>query len=57
MTPETIATGRDILLSEMIRQLEQDGTIVSTAERDRMREVLTDSVVREMLVVIACGDD
>ena len=57
MTPETIATGRDILLSEMIRQLEQDGTIVSTAERDRMREILTDSVVREILVAIACWDD
>ena len=57
MTPETSATRRDILLSEMIRQLEQDGTIVSTAERDRRREVLTDSVVREMLVAIACWDD
>ena len=57
MPPETIATGRDILLSEMIRQLEQDGTIVSTAERDRIREVLTDTVVREMLVAIACWDD
>ena len=57
MTPETIATGRDILLSEMIRQLEQDGTIVSTAERARMRDSLTDSVVREILVAIACWDD
>ena len=57
MTAETIAAGREVLLSEMIRQLEQDGTIVSTAERDRMREVLTDSVVREMLVAIACWDD
>ena len=57
MTPETIATGREILLSEMIEQLEQDGTVVSTAERARMRDVLTDSVVREMLVVIACWDD
>jgi len=57
MTPETIATGREVLLSEMIEQLKQDGIIVSTAERDRMREVLTDSVVREMLVVIACWDD
>jgi hypothetical protein len=57
MTPETIATGREILLSEMIEQLEQDGIFVSTAERDRMRDVLTDSVVREMLVVIACWDD
>ena len=57
MTPETIATGREILLSEMIEQLEQDGTIVSTAERDRMRDVLTDSIVREILVAIACGDD
>jgi len=56
MTPETIATGREVLLSEMIEQLEQDGIIVSTAERARMREVLTDSVVREMLVVIACWD-
>jgi len=57
MTPETIATGREILLSEMIEQLKQDGIVVSTAERARMREVLTDSVVREMLVVIACWDD
>ena len=57
MTPETIATGREILLFEMIEQLEQDGTVVSTAERDRMREVLTDSGVREMLVAIACWDD
>jgi len=57
MTPETIATGREILLSEMIEQLEQDGIVVSTAERARMRDVLTDSVVREMLVVIACWDD
>jgi len=57
MTPETIATGREVLLSEMIEQLEQDGIIVSTAERARMRDVLTDSVVREMLVVIACWDD
>ena len=57
MTPETIAAGREILLSEMIEQLEQDGPIVSTAERARMRDVLTDSVVREMLVVIACWDD
>jgi hypothetical protein len=57
MTPETIAAGREILLSEMIEQLEQDGIVVSTAERDRMRDVLTDSVVREMLVVIACWDD
>ena len=57
MTPETIATGREVLLSEMIEQLNQDGIIVSTAERARMRDVLTDSVVREMLVVIACWDD
>ena len=57
MTPETIAIGREVLLSEMIEQLEQDGTIVSTAERDRMRDSLTDSVVREILVVIACWDD
>ena len=57
MTPETIAIGREILLSEMIEQLEQDGIVVSTAERARMRDVLTDSVVREMLVVIACWDD
>ena len=57
MTPETIAAGREVLLSEMIEQLKQDGTIVSTAERARMRDVLTDSVVREMLVVIACWDD
>jgi len=57
MTPETIAAGREVLLSEMIEQLEQDGIVVSTAERDRMREVLTDSVVREMLVAIACWDD
>jgi len=57
MTPETIATGREVLLSEMIEQLKQDGIIVSTAERARMRDVLTDSVVREMLVVIACWDD
>ena len=57
MTPETIAAGREILLSEMIEQLKQDGIIVSTAERARMRDVLTDSVVREMLVVIACWDD
>ena len=57
MTPETIATGREILLSEMIEQLERDGIVVSTAERARMRDVLTDSVVSEMLVVIACWDD
>jgi len=57
MTPETIATGREVLLSEMIEQLKQDGIIVSTAERARMRDVLTDSIVREMLVVIACWDD
>tara|TARA_R100001198_G_scaffold61555_1_gene35803 strand:- start:18 stop:191 length:174 start_codon:yes stop_codon:yes gene_type:complete len=57
MTPETIAAGREILLSEMIEQLEQDGIVVSTAERARMRDVLTDSVVREILVVIACWDD
>jgi|TARA_A100000171_G_scaffold6110_1_gene4773 hypothetical protein len=57
MTPETIAIGREVLLSEMIEQLKQDGIIVSTAERARMRDVLTDSVVREMLVVIACWDD
>jgi|TARA_A100001391_G_scaffold43663_1_gene25357 hypothetical protein len=57
MTPETIAAGREILLSEMIEQLERDGIVVSTAERARMRDVLTDSVVREMLVVIACWDD
>ena len=57
MTPETIATGREVLLSEMIEQLKQDGIIVSTAERARMCDVLTDSVVREMLVVIACWDD
>ena len=57
MTPETIATGREVLLSEMIEQLERDGIVVSTAERARMRDVLTDSVVREMLVVIACWDD
>ena len=57
MTPETIAAGGEILLSEMIEQLKQDGIIVSTAERARMRDVLTDSVVREMLVVIACWDD
>ena len=57
MTPETIAAGREVLLSEMIEQLEQDGIVVSTAERARMRDVLTDSVVREMLVVIACWDD
>ena len=57
MTPETIAAGREILLSEMIEQLNQDGIIVSTAERARMRDVLTDSVVRELLVVIACWDD
>ena len=57
MTPETIAAGREILLSEMIEQLEQDGAIVSTAERARMRDSLTDSVVREILVVIACWDD
>ena len=57
MTPETIAAGREVLLSEMIEQLKQDGIVVSTAERARMRDVLTDSVVREMLVVIACWDD
>ena len=57
MTPETIAAGREVLLSEMIEQLERDGIVVSTAERARMRDVLTDSVVREMLVVIACWDD
>ena len=57
MTPETIAAGREVLLSEMIEQLEQDGIVVSTAERARMRDVLTDSVVREILVVIACWDD
>ena len=57
MTPETIAIGREILLSEMIEQLKQDEIVVSTAERARMRDVLTDSVVREMLVVIACWDD
>ena len=57
MTPETIAAGREILLSEMIEQLEQDGTIVSTAERARMRDVLTDSIVREILVAIACWAD
>ena len=57
MTPETIAAGREILLSEMIEQLKQDEIFVSTAERARMRDVLTDSVVREMLVVIACWDD
>jgi len=57
MTPETIAIGREILLSEMIEQLKQDEIFVSTAERARMRDVLTDSVVREMLVVIACWDD
>ena len=57
MTPEPIATGREILLSEMIEQLEQDGTIVSTAERARMRDSLTDSIVREILVAIACWDD
>ena len=57
MTPETIAAGREVLLSEMIEQLEQDGTIVATAERDRMRDSLTDSVVREILVAIACWDD
>ena len=57
MTPEPIAAGREILLSEMIEQLEQDGTIVSTAERARMRDVLTDSIVREILVAIACWDD
>ena len=57
MTPETIAAGREVLLSEMIEQLERDGIVVSTAERDRMREVLTDSVVREMRVAIACWDD
>jgi len=57
MTPETIAIGREVLLSEMIEQLNQDGIVVSTAERARMRDVLTDSVVREMLVVIACWDD
>jgi len=57
MTPETIAAGREILLSEMIEQLKQDEIVVSTAERARMRDVLTDSVVREMLVVIACWDD
>ena len=56
MTPETIAAGREILLSEMIEQLERDGIVGSTAERARMRDVLTDSVVREMLVVIACWD-
>ena len=57
MTPETIAIGREVLLSEMIEQLKQDEIVVSTAERARMRDVLTDSVVREMLVVIACWDD
>ena len=57
MTPETIAAGREVLLTEMIEQLERDGIVVSTAERARMRDVLTDSVVREMLVVIACWDD
>ena len=57
MTPDTIATGREILLSEMIEQLEQDGTIVSPAARARMRDVLTDSIVREILVAIACWDD
>ena len=57
MTPETIAAGREVLLSEMIEQLKQDEIVVSTAERARMRDVLTDSVVREMLVVIACWDD
>ena len=41
----------------MIEQLKQDEIFVSTAERARMRDVLTDSVVREMLVVIACWDD
>ena len=57
MTPETIAAGREVLLSEMIEQLERDGIVVSTAERARMRDSLTDSVVREILVVIACWDD
>ena len=57
MTPETIAIGREVLLSEMIEQLKQDGIVVSTAERARMRDSLTDSVVREILVVIACWDD
>ena len=45
MTPETIATGREVLLSEMIEQLNQDGIIVSTAERARMRDVLTLSLI------------
>tara|TARA_R100001460_G_scaffold99182_1_gene142364 strand:- start:354 stop:527 length:174 start_codon:yes stop_codon:yes gene_type:complete len=57
MSEQTIAEGREIILCSLIEQLEEGRTPLSAVEIARLRAGLTDALVREILVEIACWND
>mgnify|MGYP003114454597 CR=1 FL=1 len=57
MNEKTIAAGREIILCSLIEQLEEGRKPLSAVEIARLRAGLTDALIRDMLVEIACWDD
>ena len=57
MLSETIALGREIILDGLVKQLEEGGESLTTAELARLRGSLTDSLVRDILVEVASWED
>ena len=57
MNEKTIAAGREIILCSLIEQLEEGRKPLSAVEIARLRAGLTDALIREILVEIACWDD